>query len=369
MNDPQPNETPTYVPPPTGPPAALPPTPVTPVPSLTPSTIETPDLKWITHLSSLVVISAAAAYLIGFIVVNSHLFNYGMVPYDFLQPRYVSAGLLYLASTAGLTSIVFLMIHLTRKKFYRHDKQNAEYKSAALILFAVHTIGSQVDWLLPKSENIPGWLNLLYLPSLLLAIAVGTLNSTAIPFPKYLSRTDRWWRKHLWEEGWASWIVLSLVLVSFLAKLGYAFAFYPCFIVSIAFFYFGFKSYESQQEAFKKHTDGLVYGIMLLGLSVYLYASLTYPLISPHVGGGKPLLVSLSLKPEHRHTLGQIMGREDWKCVLHNISLIHENSELVYVLPHGYLANDAAIAIPKSELISIAYQKKENKEKSTCLEK
>ena len=128
------------------------------------------------------------------------------------------------------------------------------------------------------------------------------------------------------------------------------------------------EGYESQQEAFKKHTDGLVYGIMLLGLSVYLYAALTYPLISPHVGGGKPLLVSLALKPEHRHTLGQIMGREDWKCVMHNISLIHENPELVYVLPHGYLANDSAIAIPKSELISIAYQKKEKIEHSTCLE-
>lgn len=87
------------------------------------------------------------------------------------------------------------------------------------------------------------------------------------------------------------------------------------------------EGYESQQEAFKKHTDGLVYGIMLLGLSVYLYAALTYPLISPHVGGGKPLLVSLALKPEHRHTLGQIMGREDWKCVMHNISLIHENHD------------------------------------------
>ena len=52
------------------------------------------------------------------------------------------------------------------------------------------------------------------------------------------------------------------------------------------------------------------------------------------------------------------MGREDSQCVMHNISLIHENSELIYVLPHGYLVNDAAIAIPKSQLISIATRKK-----------
>ena len=44
------------------------------------------------------------------------------------------------------------------------------------------------------------------------------------------------------------------------------------------------------------------------------------------------------------------MGRDDSNCVMHNISLIHENSELIYILPRGYLANDAAIAIPQSEL-------------------
>ena len=341
------------------------PTPVTPI---TPPTIETYEFKWIAHLSSLIVILAAAAYLIGFVVVNSSLFDYGMVPYDFSQPRYVSAGLLYLAATVGLTSIVFLMVHLTRKKFYLHDKENAELKSAAIILFVVVTIGSELDWLLPKSENIAWWLQSLKYPSLALAAVVGVLNSTLLPIPKYLSGVNLWWRKHLWEEGWLSWIVLCLVLVSFLAKLGYAFAFYPVFLISIWYLFSGFRSNQSPEAAFKTITDGLVYGIMGLCLSVYVYAGLTYPLISPHVGGGKPLLVSLSLKPDHNHTIGRIMGREDWKCVMHNISLVHENSELIYVLPHGYYANESAIAIPKNELVSIAYQKKEKSEHSTCLE-
>jgi hypothetical protein len=75
---------------------------------------------------------------------NTALFNYGMVPYDFLQARYVSAGLLYLASTVGLTGFVFLMIHLTRKKFYLHDKIDAEFKSAAVILFV---FGSVTSWI------------------------------------------------------------------------------------------------------------------------------------------------------------------------------------------------------------------------------
>lgn len=382
MDDPQSNktpltlvpsttETPATVSPPAGPPADLPPAPVVAVPTFSPLPIATPELKWMTHLSSLVVISAAAAYLIGFIVVNTSLFDYGMVPYDFLQARYVSAGLLYLASTVGLTGIVFLMIHLTRRKWYLNDKQNAEFKSAALILFVFGVIGSRLDWLLPKSQEIPWWLHYLSWPAVILALVVCVFNSTMVPLPKKYQggRVDLWWRKHLWEEGWASWIVLSLVLVIFLARLGYAFIFYPCFLGGILYFYFGFKSYANQHEAFQKYTDGLMYGVLLLGVSVYVYAVITYPLISPHVGGGKPLLVSISLKAEHRQIMGQIMGREDSNCVMHNISLIHENSELIYVLPHGYLANDAAIAIPKRELISIVYQKKENKDKSTCLDK
>jgi hypothetical protein len=309
--------------------------------------------------------------LIGFIVVNTSLFSYGMVPYDFLQARYVSAGLLYLASTVGLTGIAFIMIHFTRKKFYAHDKINAEFKSAALILFVFGVIGSKLDWLLPPSQEIPWWLQSLSWPSLVLALVVCFLDSTFIPIPKKYAggRFHLWWRKYLWEEGWASWIVLSLVLINVLAKLGYSFTFYPCFLGGILYLYFAVKPYKSQKEAFNRYTDGLMYGVVLLGVSVYLYAGLTYPLISPHVGGGKPLLVSISLKDEHRKIMGHIMGREDSNCVMHNISLIHENSELIYVLPHGYKVDDAAIAIPKSELISISYLKQKSRENSTCLEK
>jgi len=354
------------MPPPAGPPATAPPDPEIPVPANTLSAIEAPNSKWITHLSSLIVVSISAAYLIGFIVVNTALFDYGMVPYDFLQARYVSAGLLYLASTVGLTSIVILMIHLTRKKWYLNDKINAEFKSAMLILFVFTFIGSKLDWLLPKSQEIPWWLHSLFWPALILALAVCFLNSAAIPLG---GRVELWWRKHLWEEGRASWIVLSLALVLYLAKLGYAFLFYPCFLGGILLFYFGVKSYADQHEAFKRYTDGLMYGVLLLGLSIYAYSVLTYPLISPHVGGGKPLLVSISLKKEHSEVIGHITGREKSQCVMHNIALIHENSELIYVLPHGYLVNDAAIAIPKNQLISIVYQKIKNSENSTCLEK
>jgi hypothetical protein len=377
VNDPQSNEAPipvplTLVPPAAGPPATSPPTPVTPVPPITPSTIETLDSKWITHLSSLFVVSAAVAYFIGFIVVNSHLYKYGMVPYDFLQPRYLSAGLLYLGATVGLTSIVAFLIHLVKKSL-PGDEATAEIKSAATLLGIAWLFGSSyLAWLLPKSENIEWWPQYLEAPLLTLAIVVTFLNTRFLPIYKFINGFGIWWIKHLWKEDRLFGIVLVLLLVSLLARLGSAFAFYPVFVLGIFLFYagyFGFRPNQGRVEVVKEKSDAVLYGLSCIGFSIYVYAALTYPLISPHVGGGKPLLVSLSLKPEHRQTIGHIMGREDLNCVMHNISLIHENSEFVYVLPRGYLADDSAIAIPKSELISIAYQKKEKSEPSTCLEK
>lgn len=373
MNDPEPNVPPISVIQPTNDPKQnAPPASIVPVTPITPSIIATPELKWITHLSSLIVVLAAAAYLIGFVVVNSHLFSYGMVPYDFLQPRYLSAGLLYLASTVGLTSIVAFLIHIVKKSF-PGDEATAEINSAATLLFFNWIVGSNLVWLLPKSDNFAWWLQYLILPSSVLAFVVTFLDTRIIPIYKFIPRGSVWWRGHLWKEDRLFGIVLVLLLVNRLAELGYAFAFYPVFFLGTFLFYagyLGFKSNQGKPEVVKGKADALLYSLACMGLSVYAYASLTYPLISPHIGGGKPLLVSLSIKKsEHSRTIGKIMGREDWKCVMHNISLIHENSELIYVLPHGYYANESAIAIPKSELVSIAYQKKETKdEPSTCLE-
>lgn len=351
------------------PPSTITPITITQTPPIIP--ITPPELKWVTHLSSLVVILAAAAYLIGFIVVNSHLFSYGMVPYDFLQPRYLSAGLLYLASTVGLTSIAAFIFHLVKRGF-SGDEATAEIQNT-MTLIGIGWLYSNpyLTWLLPKSERIEWGVHYLESPLIALAFVVTLLNTRFIPIYKLSSGFGDWWKNNLWKEDRLFGIVLVLLLVSMLARLGYAFAFFPVFVVGIFLFYagyFGFRPNQSRVNV-RGQSDAVLYSLACMGLSVYAYATLTYPLISPHVGGGKPLLVSLSLKSEHNHTIGNIMGREDWKCIMHNISLIHENSESIYVLPHGYLADESAIAIPKSSLVSIAYQKKEKSERSTCLGK
>ncbi|MDO8357137.1 MAG: hypothetical protein Q7U76_12165 [Nitrospirota bacterium] len=344
------------------------PQPPTPVAVLPPRELRADKLEWVTYLSSFTVIAAALAYLIGFIIVNSSLFQYGMVPYDFLQPRYISAGLLYFAATTGFTGAIFLLIHLTKKKHLLGDVTNAEIRSAWIIFFIFGMSGAYLNWLLPKSNTIDGWLSALRYPSFVLALVVGAFNTTLLPLPARFGKLSLWWRIHMWETGRLSRVVLLLMLVNASARLGEAFFFFPLFLIGVWFFLSGFRPDQKVESVTSENTHGLFWGISNICLSIYAYATLTYPLISPHFGGGKPLLISIAIKPDNRKAIGRVMGREDWKCVMHNISLIHENSELLYVLPNGYLADETAIAIPKSEIITLAYQRKTKNENATCLE-
>ena len=131
----------------------------------------------------------------------------------------------------------------------------------------------------------------------------------------------------------------------------------------------------NQTRIDKATTIGVVpiFSLGLLGASLYAFGTFTYPLLPSAVGGGKPALVAIalkpdSLKPDHRKTIGAMMGREDWKCVMQNIEVIHENNDILFVLPHGYYSEESAIAIPKSEIIALAYQKTVLGEKSRCYE-
>jgi hypothetical protein len=325
-------------------------------------------LQWITYFSSFVVIAVAAAYLIGFVVVNSSLFKYGMVPYDFLQPRYVSAGLLYLTSTVGFTSMILMLLYLIKQKHFLGDIANSEIKSGWLIIFVFLGSHTVLGPLLPTSQNNDEWVKTMQYPALVLALFISCLATSILPLPDRLTRFNCWWRRYMWEGGWLSYIILLLMLIHTCATLGLSFAFYPAFLCSLWLFISGFRQGHDKNEVVHQNANAMVYGISTFCFSIYLYGSLTYPLISPHIGGGKPLLISLAVKPEHRRTIGRILGREDWKCVMHNISLIHENSELMYVLPKGYLSNEAAIAIPKNEIVSIAYQRNAKIEHATCYE-
>lgn len=151
-----------------------------------------------------------------------------------------------------------------------------------------------------------------------------------------------------------------------MASLGFAFGFYPLFALGMLLF---FRTTHKKANVISENAEGIVYGLVSIGFSIYVYSTQTYPLISAHVGGGKPLLISLAISQDSGgQRIGRILGREDWKCVMHNISLIHENSEAIYILPHGYLIDESAIAIPKARILSIAYQQKVKTEPATCLE-
>jgi len=86
------------------------------------------------------------------------------------------------------------------------------------------------------------------------------------------------------------------------------------------------------------------------------------------MGGGKPSLIAISLKPEHAKSIGRVMGREDWKCSMQNIQIVHENNELLYALPHGYYSEQYVVTIPRSEILTVVHQTKALDENHKCLE-
>lgn len=151
---------------------------------------------WLNHISSVILVSATATYTIGFLIVNTSLFKYGFVPYDFLQARYVSAGLLYLFSTAGLLGIVLMPIYFVTN-YYSDDTKNTQINSAWVIIFVINVLNTRARWLFPKSENVPPWLEWVELLTLILAVVITALGTRIFPFPSYLSKLSAWWTNNL----------------------------------------------------------------------------------------------------------------------------------------------------------------------------
>lgn len=190
------------------------------------------------------------------------------------------------------------------------------------------------------------------------------------------AKLTNWWSRNMIESGILKWWVFigSLLFVSTLTGLK-ASAFYYCFFIAILFVKSVVLMNPNQTNIDKATTVGVV-PILTLGLiwaSLYTFGTFTYPLLPSAIGGGKPSLVAVALKPDstkpdYRKTIGAMMGRDDWRCVMQNIEVIHENNDVLYVLPHGYYSEESAIAIPKSHITTLAYQKAVLGEQSRCYE-
>ncbi len=319
---------------------------------------------WISRASSIILFPAALAYCIGFGVVNSHLYRYGMVPYDFLQPRFLSAGILYLGATVGPTAFVMYLHHVFG--LAHSSKRAAESATGVAIILTALGISGSLPWLWPKSPKLSPAEGLLAWPSL--ALLVGLLAMSLITSEAFKkSKLSTFWENQILERGIFKYVALIAVSIERISTGGVAsFSFFVVFVISLLFWLSVFRSQKHIGLALSDNIHAAIAALGAIGLSVYLYANYTYPLVSPHIGGGKPLVISLALKAESQHVVGRMMGREHPACVLHNISLLHENSDFLYVLANGYTMNSSAIGIPKSEIVSISYQDKPLSDTHTC---
>lgn len=306
-------------------------------------------------LSSLIVTLGILAYCAGYVVVNSYLSKHGIAPYDLLQPNYVSAGLLYLLSTIGFTSLMVFAHFQARKR--REVLVTAWFDTALVIFifFSFLTIG--IPWIWPVQKELPGWYQVLGISVIAIAFILAF-------FPQRIYRF-RWTQKYF-DKGVGAFLVLLLMIIYTSSKMGFErFSFYTVFIIGVAFL---LPWKPLKDVALGDLITGPLIGIGNLLFSMNLFGSQLYPNIPSYYGGGNPALISVALKPENREVIGKLLDREDWMCIMQNIAVLHENKEAYYVLPYGTEFDYPPVVVFKDQVVGVVYQKRELLENYRCLD-
>jgi len=323
-------------------------------------------MKWINRSSSLILLVGGAAYCVGFVVVNSHLSQYGIVPYDFVQPRYVSAGALYLLATVVVATSLWYIIDVFIPHYWASDEYKGEKTAAFAVLVFFLALQNAISFVLPKKDANSTLESISLFAPVAVSFAlpyIDTFLEKRFPLPQIRG----WWRERLLKTGALKWVVMPLMLTYVSLAVGtLTFSFFPLFLFGtvMALPFTRSKGTVSVSD----YINGPVYGLIAVVGSMYLFGTRTYTLISPHVGGGKPALIVIALKHDNRVLIGKVMGREDSKCLMQNISVIHESNEAIYILPHGYYSEENAIVIPKSEIATYAYQKSQLPDNAKCID-
>lgn len=320
------------------------------------------------NAASLILILVASAYVSGFVILNSFLSNYGMISYDFLQPRYLSAGLLYMASTFGPLGLIWFVHHKICIQYYPNDPDEAEINTAWAIALVFTSITVALPWLFPRPESIPSYKMCL---AFILFISMCTLTF----LPQILPKKPKNWSSKLltfWKEGLVHTRMLKMNVfwlgVAYTVVLGgLEYRYLMWFTWGMIFLIAGTTSGQTPSSGVVRNVWGLVLGFGLTAWSVHLYGKNTFPLISPSIGGGTPVQVSIVLKKDAQMQIGRLMGREDWQCVMQNISLLHENDDFLFILPNGYYKEETAVAISKAEVASFQYQREKLTEVKKCI--
>jgi len=329
----------------------------------------------IKNVSAFLLLLGLVAYFIGFIALHFYLSNYGIVPYDFLQTNYISAGLRYLLTTVGFTALIWF-IHVQIHNKGQIDRAVAWDFTAAAIFILFAAVNSAWQGALPPTPDLPSWYGYVTVALMMFGLGFGYWGH------KYLYRIPR--LRPAMDRGLMALIMMGLGIIIVSTRIGFKnFSFYPVFLASLAFVYDLLPSLFGRHVPQPAERDwrwrwttttqlmfGAIYGLLMLLFSVYLFGVYNYPNVPAHYGGGKPVLVSLVLKPENRLIVGRTMGREDWMCVMQNVAIVHENGSDIYVLPYGteYEYKEPAVAIRKDQILVTVFQKKYLAQNYYCIE-
>src|SRR5438105_1987732 len=167
-------------------------------------------LKWIGRLSSSIIVAGAVAYFLGFFVVNSYLYGYGISPFDFVQPRYISAGLLYLSLTVFLSAFLWFAYHFIKSHIYSDQPWNAERRAAWILQTLLFSFGAFLS--ISRRDLIDKTSSHIGVASICLALLFLYIDLLPQKHPLFAKMTN-WWSRQIIESGILKWLVFICMLL------------------------------------------------------------------------------------------------------------------------------------------------------------
>lgn len=350
-------------------------------------------------------------YLFGFIIVRSHLLNYGITEIDLLETKYISVGLFFLINIA-LIWLPFIFIKLEynsskplKNEFYQH-KSKIIYTIIAIVsflfivLFFLEKITVAIA-LLCSLIFIFSLLHLVYfefsnkeqtssssstnnirLPTVeevletLLYFAQITIGIAIAHVFLYLSLEDNFYQSFFSFFSFDSHFILGYYKTLFLFNLIW---YFPLIIIGFAIFILisddeEFKEYKENFWFLVKAKYWLIGTITIVSLfTIQSYSYFIYPKVTVNLGGGNYTIVQLILAkddsiidPKHLTEIGIFQNNYDKSISSTNVCLIAQTSNYYYILPSTTNCTDMntkfhnlhdsqTIQINKSDVLTVVY--------------
>lgn len=295
------------------------------------------------------------SYCLGFLIVNSYLFQFGFTSYGLFKTRYVAAGLNMIFLSLISTTLTLSFTGVKRESNLKHLSE-----SASLVRLAVYAIGTIYSNLI-FSFNRPGLIEPYlknHFSDRVLGSLIGLFIFLVLLVPggvmHLLTKAKRWDQptvekgKHIVklinELGLGSIMLLWLSSVSLYLVLWIGGLAFIGFLI-LRFVYPKLKSAGTNSGTLtRKDWIFAILAIPIFFSFIYAFSIALYPNIRQSVGGGKPLRVQLFLRPERVGFIANVLKVND-DGLSAEVELMDQTDQQYFLLTKPEKENDKRVVM------------------------